>query len=150
MILAHAAQAKNTSIAMANSTKPVIHVAVGVILRQQQVLLAKRAANKHQGDRWEFPGGKLEDTESALAALQRELAEEIAIEVVSAEPLLQLSYDYPERQVYLDIFLVTAFHGEPEGLEGQPLYWAPLAELSQLSIPDANLPIVTLLQQRFS
>lgn len=149
MIHAHAVQVKNINIAMASLTKPVLQVAVGVILRQQQVLLAKRAANKHQGDRWEFPGGKLEANESALAALQRELAEEIAIDVLSAESLLELSYDYPERIVQLHIFLVTAFHGEPEGLEGQPLYWAPLAELTQLAIPDANLPIVELLQQRF-
>jgi len=135
---------------MASLVKPLLHVAVGVILRQQQVLLAKRAAGKHQANRWEFPGGKLEQGESVLSALGRELQEEIGITVTSAEPLMQLSHDYPEREVLLDIYLVTAFAGEPHGAEGQPLLWVPVQQLNTLALPDANQPIVTRLQQQFA
>lgn len=135
---------------MVSSAKPRLHVAVGVILQQQQVLLAKRHASKHQGDRWEFPGGKLEQGESVLSALGRELQEEIGITVTSAEPLMQLSHDYPEREVLLDIYLVTAFAGEPHGAEGQPLLWVPIQQLNTLALPDANQPIVTRLQQQFA
>ncbi|OYW93592.1 MAG: 7,8-dihydro-8-oxoguanine-triphosphatase [Alishewanella sp. 32-51-5] len=134
---------------MASLAKPLLHVAVGVILRQQQVLLAKRAAGKHQANRWEFPGGKLEQGETVAAALKRELAEEIGITVLAAEPFMQLQHEYPERCVLLDIYLVTDFSGEPHGAEGQPLYWADLSELDQLSLPDANQPIVEQLQAAF-
>lgn len=134
---------------MVSLAKPLLHVAVGVILRQQQVLLAKRAAGKHQANRWEFPGGKLEQGETVVAALKRELAEEIGITVLNAEPFMQLQYEYPQRCVLLDIYLVTDFSGEPFGAEGQPLYWAELSELEQLSLPDANLPIVEQLQAAF-
>lgn len=134
---------------MASLVKPLLHVAVGVILRQQQVLLAKRAAGKHQANRWEFPGGKLEQGETVAAALKRELAEEIGITVLEAEPFTQLHHEYPERCVLLDIYLVTDFSGEPHGAEGQPLYWAELSELDQLSLPDANQPIVEQLQAAF-
>lgn len=134
---------------MASLAKPLLHVAVGVILRQQQVLLAKRAAGKHQANRWEFPGGKLEQGETVAAALKRELAEEIGITVLEAEPFMQLHHEYPERCVLLDIYLVTDFSGEPHGAEGQPLYWAELSELDHLSLPDANQPIVEQLQAAF-
>ncbi|EIW88961.1 7,8-dihydro-8-oxoguanine-triphosphatase [Alishewanella agri BL06] len=134
---------------MASLVKPLLHVAVGVILHQQQVLLAKRAAGKHQANRWEFPGGKLEQGETVVAALKRELAEEIGITVLEAEPFMQLQHEYPERCVLLDIYLVTDFSGEPHGAEGQPLYWAELSELDRLSLPDANQPIVEKLQAAF-
>jgi len=132
------------------TNRPQLHVAVGVVLRQQQVLLALRHAKQHQGDKWEFPGGKLEANETAAQALQRELLEEIAIEVTACSPFMTLHYDYPERTVLLDIWLVTAFTGEPHGVEGQPLQWIDIADLHTLTFPDANQPIVAKLQQTLS
>lgn len=149
MISALVVQARNISIAMASSPKPQLHVAVGVIMRQQQVLLALRNAKQHQGDKWEFPGGKLERGEAVEDALKRELHEELAISVTSCKPLMQLSYDYPERAVLLDIWLVSAFSGEPRGVEGQPLQWVDIGNLHQLTLPEANQPIVAHLQHTF-
>ncbi|WP_423185290.1 8-oxo-dGTP diphosphatase MutT [Alishewanella sp. d11] len=135
---------------MASLPKSTLHVAVGVILRQQQVLLALRNAAQHQGGKWEFPGGKVEAAETVEAALKRELQEELAITVTACEPFMQLSYDYPERTVLLDIWLVTDFNGEPTGVEGQPLQWADIASLHHLTFPEANQAIVARLQQAFS
>ncbi|MDX1537689.1 8-oxo-dGTP diphosphatase MutT [Arsukibacterium sp.] len=134
-------------------TLPQLHVAVGVIIRQQaqhkQVLLALRSSKQHQGGKWEFPGGKVEPGETVEAALARELQEELAITVLQARPFMQLNYTYPERQVKLDIWLVTDFSGTPAGLEGQPLQWANVSDLAAISFPDANQPIVERLQQDF-
>ena len=128
----------------------VIHVAVGVILRQQQILLALRDSKQHQGGKWEFPGGKVETGETVLQALRRELDEEVAIQLTEASAFMQLQYAYPEKTVLLDIYLVTAFSGEPHGREGQPLRWVDMAELNDIDFPDANQPIVERLQQYFS
>ncbi len=147
MTLALVVPVKNTSNAMASSAKAALQVAVGVILREQQVLLALRQAKQHQGGKWEFPGGKIEPGETTAAALARELKEELGIQVTQSEPLLTLNYSYPERDVELDIWLVTDFTGEPKGLEGQPLQWVAVAELGQITFPDANKPIVARLQQ---
>lgn len=122
-------------------------MAVGVILKQQQVLLALRSSKQHQGGKWEFPGGKVEQGETVAAALARELTEELAITVSKAEPFMLLQHSYPERQVTLDIWLVTDFSGTPEGLEGQPLQWVNISDLATITFPDANQPIVTKLQQ---
>ncbi len=132
---------------------PHLHVAVGVILRQQQglqqVLLALRSTKQHQGGKWEFPGGKVEPGETVAAALTRELQEELAITISEAEPFMLLTHTYPERQVSLDIWLVTTFSGTPRGLEGQPLQWVNIADLATIHFPDANQPIVSKLQQQF-
>ena len=132
------------------SSAKVVHVAVGVILRGQQVLLALRSSKQHQGGKWEFPGGKVEAGETVPQALNRELQEEVAISVSQSSPLMQLEYAYPEKTVLLDIYLVTGFDGEPDGREGQPLRWVSIAELSEIAFPDANKPIVERIQQYFA
>jgi 8-oxo-dGTP diphosphatase len=128
-----------------------IHVAAGVILGPgPQVLLALRPLDKHQGGLWEFPGGKVEAGESVQQALARELQEELALEVLDCEALLVTEHDYGDKQVCLDVWLVTRHAGEPQGREGQALAWVPLQKLTDYSFPAANLPIVTALLQRFS
>jgi 8-oxo-dGTP diphosphatase len=120
-------------------------VAAGVILRDRQVLIARR----HQGGLWEFPGGKLEEGESVPQALTRELKEEIGITVETAEPLLQISHDYSDKQVLLDFWTVSAFSGEPEGREGQSLQWCDLDRLREREFPAANVPVVDRLLELF-
>lgn len=122
-------------------------VVAGILCRGDQVLIAQRPLNKHQGGRWEFPGGKQEAGETALQALQRELREELGITVLAAEPFLQVSHRYPEKRVELAFWCVTHFQGEPEGREGQPLRWVHRAELHTHTFPEANLPVVQRLQR---
>ena len=123
--------------------KKRLQVAVAIIVNnEEQVLIARRHAHQHQGDLWEFPGGKREADETRLEALQREIYEEVGLQVEQAEPLMQIVHDYPELQVELDVWLVTEFSGDATGKEGQPLVWCPLAELSVREFPAANMQII--------
>lgn len=129
----------------------VVHVAVGVILdNEERVLLAKRPLQTHQGGLWEFPGGKVDGGESVSEALYRELEEELAIQVKTSEPLLEIRHDYTDKSVLLDVWLVTGFAGEPRGNEGQPIVWVAVSELANYDFPAANQAIVEALQQRAS
>ena len=120
-----------------------IHVAAAVIRGNDgRILIARRADTQHQGGLWEFPGGKVEDGEDVLAALKRELAEELGIEVLQARPLIKVSHDYVDKDVLLDVWEVSAFSGEPHGAEGQPLAWVSTRELPGYEFPEANRPIV--------
>ncbi|MBE7376328.1 Nudix family hydrolase [Pseudomonas lopnurensis] len=120
-----------------------IHVAAAVIRSADGlVLIAKRPLDKHQGGLWEFPGGKVEEGEAVEAALARELLEELGIGVTAARPLIQVRHDYPDKQVLLDVWEVTAFSGEPHGAEGQPLAWVAPAQLPDYAFPAANRPII--------
>tara|TARA_R110000850_G_scaffold161207_1_gene285632 strand:+ start:23754 stop:24158 length:405 start_codon:yes stop_codon:yes gene_type:complete len=126
---------------------PRIHVAAAVILAaDQRILIARRHENKHQGGLWEFPGGKVESDETVAAALHRELREELAISVQSAEPFIEVQHDYADKAVLLDVWWVRAFSGQPQGNEGQPLQWVTVAELADYAFPAANQPIIDALQ----
>lgn len=128
---------------MNRSSADILEVAAGVVVNPAgKVLIAQRPADVHQGGLWEFPGGKLESGETALQALRRELEEELGIDVIQAEPLISLRYDYPDRQVRLHVFRVLQFSGMPQGLQGQPVRWVMKDKLRELPFPAANRPIV--------
>lgn len=130
----------------------VVDVAVGLIVKNGQALLAKRAEHQHQGGRFEFPGGKVEAGELVTDALARELHEELGIEIHSPQFIQRLTYNYPEKTVRLHVYRIESFDGEPVGREGQPLQWVALEQLFDLNFPDANRPIVRAAQlpQRYS
>jgi 8-oxo-dGTP diphosphatase len=120
-----------------------VHVAAAVIRGADgRILLARRADQQHQGGLWEFPGGKVEAGETVAAALRRELQEELGITVTNARPLIKVQHDYPDKQILLDVWLVSAFSGEPHGAEGQPLAWVAPRQLPEYEFPAANAPIV--------
>jgi len=120
-----------------------IHVVAAVIERDGEILIARRPDHVHQGGKWEFPGGKVEAEEATLTALQRELAEELDIQVTAAQPLIKIAHDYPDKQVLLDVWRVTGFCGEPRGHEGQETRWVKSEALADYEFPAANVPIVT-------
>lgn len=127
-------------------TKKRIEVAVGVIKRKNQVLVGQRLVQDQYFQKWEFPGGKLDNDEKPLDALSRELLEELGIEVVSARPLITLEHDYPDRHVRLYVFEVNHFFGEPKGVEGQALKWVAPSECHHLDFLEANTPIIHAIQ----
>ena len=110
---------------MSDGAKPFIEVAAGLILRPDgALLLAQRPADKPWPGWWELPGGKIEAGETTLQALARELKEELGIEVTKAAPWVTYTHEYPKNIVRLAFCRVTAWNGEPAGLEGQTLAWA--------------------------
>ena len=105
----------------------IIDVAVGVLLRPDgTVLLGNRPADKPWPGWWELPGGKLEPGETVLQALKRVLKEEIDIELTEATPWVTYVHKYPTTTVRLAFCRVTAWTGEPRGLENQQLQWVDL------------------------
>lgn len=123
-----------------------LHVVAAVIRApDDRILLAKRPADKHQGGKWEFPGGKVEAGELPVQALQRELHEELGIAVAENDcrPLIKVRYHYPEKAVLLDVWDVRAYQGDAFGKEGQEIAFFAADELNALEFPAANRPIVT-------
>ena len=126
----------------------IVQVAVGVILNpNMQVLIARRAAHQHQGNRWEFPGGKVEPGETSLDAVSRELREELGINIHSAALMTEITHQYKDKKVKLAVYQVDQWQGDPVGAEGQPIRWVKLTELDQFQFPEANDEILNYLKR---
>ncbi len=121
-----------------------LHVVAAVIYDQgkESVLIAKRSDDKHQGGKWEFPGGKVEAGETAHAALERELFEELDIQINAFQPLLEVRHQYADKSVHLDVYEVVQFSGEAIGKEGQEIRWVKIVELAAFTFPSANEEIL--------
>jgi len=125
-----------------------LHVAAGVLRDAAgAVLICERLCDGPYNGLWEFPGGKIRAGESSRDALQRELREELGIEIHAVEKLMQLSHCYPDRAVELEFFLVTGWHGEPVGREGQRIRWSAVTDLRSDELLPADAPLIAALQQ---
>lgn len=126
-----------------------VHVAVGIVFDAAgRFLLAQRPEGKPFAGYWEFPGGKLEAGEDVRSALKRELAEELGIDVLAAQPWLHQRASYPHAEVFLHFWQVTQWQGELQAKEGQAFTWIEreFAENTNISpILPANLPILSAL-----
>ena len=139
----------------------VIEVAIAVIYYehhdQRHYLLAYRHQQQHQGNRYEFVGGKIEAREAPETALIREVAEEIGLTLLASQltKLGRIFHDYGDKSVRLHIYQAPLsaeqyqrLSKQQQGLEGQALIWAALSSLvtEEYRLPQANLPILTWLQ----
>ena len=127
----------------------VIHVVAGALYDTHgRVLIAQRPPGKPLAGKWEFPGGKLHAGEDPYAGLVRELREELAVDVRAASRLLQYSVDYPDRTIWLDMWIVSDWAGLVASLDGQALKWVEPARLEGEDILEADRPIVEALMSR--
>lgn len=124
---------------MSPPRRRLTHVAVGVLLRDDgHVLLADRPQGKPYAGYWEFPGGKIEDGEHVCRALERELHEELGIEIEGSAPWVTFVHDYPHALVELQFRIVRRWRGEPHPREGQRLRFVdPAGEPPQPLLPAA-------------
>lgn len=127
-----------------------IDVAVGVVFLerddQRHFFICRRNAQQHQGNKWEFPGGKVEPGETPAQALERELKEEIDIQLRHPKPLLEIPFEYPDKRVCLHVFLVGEFSGNALGAEGQQCLWVNANDLHTYTFPEANVAILEALR----
>jgi len=128
-------------------SQKLVHVAVGVVKNNfNQVLISLRHRDVHQGGLWEFPGGKVDPGENVQAALCREFKEELGISPTRVFPFKKILHQYSDKKVLLDVWIITAFDGEPQGLEGQKIQWQSAEMFKYDDFPKANRPIIDALR----
>ncbi len=123
---------------------PELDVAVAIIwdANCERLLIARRPTDKHVGGMWEFPGGKREAGESIKVALQREIREELGIEITILGSRPVSVHRYEHRIVRLHPFDCLCGSGTPQPLASTELRWVTPVELRQLPLPPANAPLI--------
>lgn len=128
-------------------SKHTFEIAVALVQRGDNWLVARRLADAHLGGLWEFPGGKREPDETAAAAAIRELREECGVEAVVERVLEPTSYEYADRRVNITPVICHWAAGEPQPRGSETCRWVTLAELRELQMPPVNTEIIRQLGQ---
>jgi 8-oxo-dGTP diphosphatase len=127
-------------------TQYVVDVAAAVIEHPDgSFLLAQRPPGKVYEGYWEFPGGKVEPGEPIMDALNRELREELGIDVELAYPWITRVYTYAHATVRLHFHRVVRWRGEPHPHERQALSWQYGHELTVSPMLPANASVLKAL-----
>jgi 8-oxo-dGTP diphosphatase len=117
-------------------------VVAALIRKGSRILLTQRWPGKHAGLTWEFPGGKVEAGETDHEALQRELSEELGIEVEIGSCCFETCHGYGNREVHLLIYRCRIVTGEPQAIDVKAVDWTDVSELPLRNFPPADAPFV--------
>jgi 8-oxo-dGTP diphosphatase len=130
-------------------SKPILLVAAAALVdADNRVLIAKRPEGKAMAGLWEFPGGKVSAGETPEAALRRELAEELGIDVCETclAPFTFASHGYAEFHLLMPLYLCRNWEGEITPLEGQKIKWVRASRLADYPMPPADAPLIPWLR----
>ncbi len=116
-----------------------ISAVVAVIRQNGKFLIQQRTGTKLLQGLWEFPGGKVETGETERDALQREIQEELKVEVSSAEKFMTTDHSYTEFHVTLSVWWCTL---KEIPLESATLKWVGKRELLKYPMPSGSAKIV--------
>jgi 8-oxo-dGTP diphosphatase len=120
-----------------------IQVAAAIITRGDgKVLIARRAPHKNEGGFWEFPGGKLEVSETPEACLKREISEELALDVKVGRFFRENLHRYGNREILLKAYFCEYISGDIKLVDHDQVAWVNRQDLGQYEFAPADVPIV--------
>jgi A/G-specific adenine glycosylase len=126
---------------------PTQRIAVGVVCRDDRVLITRRAESAMLGGLWEFPGGKVEAGETPEAACAREIREEVNLDVDVGARVARVHHAYTHLRVDIDVFR-CAYTGGDVVLRGPTEYrWILPEETVDYAFPKANHKFLPVLKE---
>jgi 8-oxo-dGTP diphosphatase len=121
-----------------------IEVVAGVLFCEDDILCVQRPKNKlhYISEKFEFPGGKIEEGESREEALHRELLEELNLSIKIKSFLMTVVHLYPDFELTMHCFICEVDSKEFILNEHIDKKWLKVNELNQLDWAGADIPIV--------
>ena len=119
-----------------------INVVAAVIVRNGKIFATQRGYGEWK-ERWEFPGGKIEPGESPEDALQREIREELSIDISIDRHLTTVDYDYPHFHLTMHCYLCHLKDDtQPHLLEHEAARWLGKDKLEEVKWLPADVEVI--------
>lgn len=129
--------------------KPHKHIGVGIIEDEDgKVLIALRPEDVMLGGLWEFPGGKQKEGEEIQQTVERELKEELGIEVKAYREFMSFKHVYSHFSITMHAWLCKLISGTPSANASQEIRWVEKSELEQYPFPKANKTLTQKLKKK--
>ena len=120
----------------------IINVTCAIIVIENKILVTQRSEKMKLPLKWEFPGGKLEENETEIDCIKREIKEEINIDIEVVKKLSSSVFDYGSFKINLIPFIAKHILGEIKLTEHSDYKLLEKVELLSLDWAEADLPIV--------
>tara|TARA_B100001250_G_C19713740_1_gene750391 strand:+ start:374 stop:754 length:381 start_codon:yes stop_codon:yes gene_type:complete len=118
-----------------------IKVIAALIKNKDKVLIGRRSPFLSAGGMWEFPGGKLETTESHEECIKRELKEELEIDAKIGKLFTNYLYDYLNISYDLWFYEIESYQGELKCNVHDKLKWIKPDEHTNYNLLPGDIPI---------
>ena len=121
---------------------PIQQIAVAVIVQQSKILIDQRPPGGVLAGLWEFPGGKIEASETAEQCAVREAREEVGLTIKTEAFIAAVEHDYGDKIVQLQAYLCRVLSGEAQALECSAVRWILPEELEKYPFPPLNAQLI--------
>lgn len=125
-----------------------LRVTAAIIIKNECIFIAQRNHDDELSGKWEFPGGKIESTESPQECLRRELLEEFGIESRIGDFLGESIFDHGNKIVHLLGYFAYHISGEFKPVIHQNIKWITADKLDFIDWAPADIKLVELLKKR--
>ncbi len=136
---------ENSLTTLENHPK-IIRVTAAILEQDGKILIAQRKKGDRLEGKWEFPGGKIEEGENPKTCLQRELQEELGIEVRIGDFICENEHQYPHIHIRLLAYQTFYLSGEIQLYDHAAIAWVTLKEMQDYDFAPADVPIVEVLR----
>jgi 8-oxo-dGTP diphosphatase len=106
---------------------------------ENEVLVVQRGEESDHPLKWEFPGGKLAQGETEEECVIREVAEELAMEIVICGYLPEVEYDYGIKQIKLVPFVCDTLDELPFLTEHVAYKWVKADGMESIDFSEADV-----------
>jgi 8-oxo-dGTP diphosphatase len=127
----------------------MIDVTAAIFVENGRVLIARRRPGASQAGMWEFPGGKVRPGETPEACLQREIREELGLEITVGRRLGESLHAYADQRIRLLAYCARIEAGAPVLNDHAEVQWVRFDELGRFTFCAADVPFVRMIEEGF-